>query len=836
MALHGIEKHHELRRSRILRDTRPFMEQVFETMGSLQAIVIVYVCLVFCLVFFSPTFEIVLILAAAYAFVPMQRKNDIPLRIRKSLGEVDGNDIHPGTRKPRVARGIGHLGNRLSDNAEIWADGDLLKTHVFEVGSTGAGKTEALISLSDNALNWVSGYFYGDGKGDVSCFAKHFSLCRAKGREDDVFVINYMTGNVDTTKKRADKLSNSYNPQTVGNAESNIQLLVGLMDASDGKGDMWKGRAITFISSYMPALVELRDKGLVMLYIGLVRATMPFNKYLELMANPNISQRSREMMQAYLADVPGYKRDKNENQSSTFLEQYGFQQMQFTRILSSLADTYGHIYNTPQGEVNLRDVVTNRRILLVLLPALEKSRPELGNLGKIIVAGMKGMMGSSLGSKLEGSKLELLDSRATNAPAPYLAIFDEFGYYMPEDAALMWAQARSLNFSLVAAGQDLQAFYRTSKEETLAIISNSNIKMVGKLEDPTDTFELFEKLAGEAYVSVVDGYEQNMSGMGGFRGAQTAKIDRVARIELQDLQRQVEGELHIFVKGEIIRARAYYADPKLAKQYRLNHFLKVPRPDADVVARLKINTRALLETLRSAPLGKQRPTDGYFAYAGNMHTDATYAKYLSGKLGVERGITLLMKFDDSAVAPLHSDAEVDSAGGGLASAAAPTVGLAQPTPAAEPVAAADTAAAGGSLAAAPVAPDALAFDGGQLEAVNVFASRPRPEFSVDVMALAAAALPILETIFEEKLVVPVPVSAGEVDDGQLAAADTQVKLNAIVLGMGGSPADAQSSAAAIVKAATDGTEYPTPPKPTRDGKDEEMEEVLGNLEALIGGR
>ena len=327
MALHGIEKQHELRRSRILRDTRPFMEQVFETLGSLQAIVIVYVCLVFCLVFFSPTFEVVLLVALAYVFVPLRRKSDIPLRIRKSLGELDRNDIHPGTRKPQQARGTTMLGNRISDNAEIWADSDLLKTHAFWLRSTGAGKTEGLISLCDNALNWVSGYFYGDGKGDVSCFAKHFSLARAKGREDDIFVINYMTGNVDTTKKRADKLSNTYNPLMVGNAESNIQLLVGLMDASDGKGDMWKGRAITFISSYMPALVELRDKQLVMLYIGLVRSTMPFTKYLELMANPNISQRSREMMQAYLADVPGYKRDKNENQSSTFLEQYGYQQM-----------------------------------------------------------------------------------------------------------------------------------------------------------------------------------------------------------------------------------------------------------------------------------------------------------------------------------------------------------------------------------------------------------------------------------------------------------------------------------------------------------------------------
>lgn len=45
-----------------------------------------------------------------------------------------------------------------------------------------------------------------------------------------------------------------------------------------------------------------------------------------------------------------------------------------------------------QAEINLADIIELPHFLC-LLPALEKSRPELGNLGKIIVAGMKGMMG-----------------------------------------------------------------------------------------------------------------------------------------------------------------------------------------------------------------------------------------------------------------------------------------------------------------------------------------------------------------------------------------------------------------------------------------------------------
>ncbi|CAG9169771.1 TraG/TraD/VirD4 family protein [Cupriavidus pinatubonensis] len=843
MALHGIEKHHEMKRSRILRDTRPLSEQVLEVLSSLPAVVITYVCLVFCLLFVIPSFELVLVIGIGYFFIPLSRRPDIPLRKRQSLQEIDPNDKHPGTRKPQMSRGIAMLGNRISDNAEIWADADLLKTHVFELGSTGAGKTEGLISFSYNALVWGSGYSYMDGKGDVSCFAKHFSMVRAMGREDDLLVINYMTGNVDTTKKRSDKLSNSYNPLMVGNAESNIQLLVGLMDASDGKGDMWKGRAISFISSYMPALVELRDAGLLMLYIGLVREYMPFVKYLELMNNPQISSRSREMMQAYLADVPGYKREKDANQSGTFLEQYGYQQMQFTRILSSLADTYGHIYNTPQGEVNLKDVVVNRRILLVLLPALEKSRPELGNLGKIVVSGMKGMMGSNLGNKFEGTKQEILDSRVTNAPSPFISTFDEFGPVMPDDASLMWAQARSLGFVLVAAGQDLQAFYRTSKEETLAIVSNSNIKIFGKMEDPTDSYDLIEKLAGEAYVSVVDGYEQDINGLGGFRGNQTARIDRVKRIELQDLQKQIEGEIHLIVKGEIIRARTFYAAPKLAKHYRLNHFLKVPLPDASDLEKLKVNARELIDGLKSKPFAKQRPADGYFAYAGALAGETRYQKYVMAKLGVERGICLLMKFDDQAVLPpqpASDDASDASGSGGLAQAATP--GFA--------VATQDTSPQGTALLASQAntetsvqttigsreaADESLTFDGGQLEAVSVFQETPKREFGFDIVALATAAMPIIETAIESKVTSPAAASDGTQGGGRLDEDDTTLKLSQIALGLGASVSEAQDAARSVVLAATQGTEYPVPPKPSKDGKDEEMEDVMSSLESLIGG-
>ncbi len=71
---------------------------------------------------------------------------------------------------------------------------------------------------------------------------------------------------------------------------------------------------------------------------------------------------------------------KKENKVRQVREQHGFITMQLTRVFGSLADTYGHIIRTNLAEVDLKDVVLNRRILVVLLPALEKSPEELSNL------------------------------------------------------------------------------------------------------------------------------------------------------------------------------------------------------------------------------------------------------------------------------------------------------------------------------------------------------------------------------------------------------------------------------------------------------------------------
>src|SRR4029078_6533223 len=124
----------------------------------------------------------------------------------------------------------------------------------------------------------------------------------------------------------------------------------------------------------------------------------------------------------YVINLPGYDRSKKGKQGSQVLEQHGFITMQLTRVFGSLADTYGHIIRTNLAEVDLKDVVLNRRILVVLLPALEKSPEELANLGKVIIASLKAMMAAGLGDAVEGDYRDVISRKPTNSPSPYMCI------------------------------------------------------------------------------------------------------------------------------------------------------------------------------------------------------------------------------------------------------------------------------------------------------------------------------------------------------------------------------------------------------------------------------
>ena len=108
-----------------------------------------------------------------------------------------------------------------------------------------------------------------------------------------------------------------------------------------------------------------------------------------------------------------------------------------------------------------------------------------------------------------------------------------------------------------------------------------------KLEDPQETWEFFQKTAGEAYVSVTRGFNLQNSMSGAYQDMMEAQVDRRARVDLLDLKDQGLGEAHFFFKSSIIRGNFFYADPPKVKEIKMNQFVKVAGPSEKAVRALK---------------------------------------------------------------------------------------------------------------------------------------------------------------------------------------------------------------------------------------------------------
>lgn len=617
--MRGIDARNEIDPSRLLRDTRTVGQRIADFFSQPKNVIIFFAA--FCVVvFYVPEISIfALVLCGGMFWYAMTRKHFLPFRLPQIAKTQDFNDLKPGIKSPYMARGIAYFGNEKKTNKELWFANEDMRTHVLIFGSTGSGKTETLVSIAFNALVQGSGFIYVDGKGDNSLYAKVFSMVRSMGREDDLLLINFMTGARDIVGPQEKRLSNTLNPFCQGSSSMLTQLVVSLMGESAGgaDGDMWKGRAIAFVEALMRLLVYMRDEGAILLDANTIRNYFDLGRLESIVIDKvfprdeqeavnidNIPKLVTDPLRNYLNTLPGYNKEKKGKQVSQVLEQHGFITMQLVRSFSSLADTYGHIIRVNLAEVDFKDVVLNRRILVVLLPALEKSPDELSNLGKVIVSSLKAMMAAGLGEEVEGDYRDVIERKPTNAPTPYICILDEYGYYAVKGFAVVPAQARSLGFSAIFAGQDLPAFQKASKEEAASIGANTNIKICMKLEDPADTWDFFTKTAGEAYVTKVDSFQTKENSMtNSYLDTKSSSFEKRARVDLLDLKDQTEGEAHIFFRSQIVRASMFYAAPKPVKRLKVNQFLKVEPPADEYLDKLQKQLKGFQEVLSSSEPG-----------------------------------------------------------------------------------------------------------------------------------------------------------------------------------------------------------------------------------------
>lgn len=618
----GLEQHEELFEKDFLRDTRPLWRQVLDILRGRTGGTVCLGSLAILPLFFPETSYFVLPVGLGiYGLRKSATREDrLPFRLPKASGLTDFSDPIPERRNFFTAAGIFFMGNQFGNFQELWLKAKDILTHMLILGTTGSGKSEAMVSLSFNALAMGSGFFYIDPKAAPKLAVQLSQMCRLCGRDDDFLVVNYSTaGKIQGRNPK--RLSNTTNPFAIGSPEGLTNLLTSLIPVSEGDNAIFSQNAQTLVTGLMYALCELRDRGEQELSIDTIRDTMTLQRYVELAERPDLSETTLAALRSFLSSVGWQEGKPLDKQPRSLPEQFGYARAYFGLTLASLADTYGHVYKTSRGEVNMYDVIKNRRILVTLLPAMEKSPQELANLGKISLSSVRLACSVGLGDKLEGAIEDVLDSLPTDSPTPFLSLTDEYAAIPTPGYAEVLTQGRGLGIAAVVGSQDYAGIKGADEKGAQQIIANTKVKWAMKTEDATSTWELFRDIAAESPIMQTAGYhvDPKNPGMGlAYRDQAQANVTKVARVHIRDLQEQIEGEFHAFFNGGITRGMAFYANPPLPKddQLRINKFLKVTPPDAK---RLSIRMGSirdltdLLVELIGQPKREVRPTPPQFA-------------------------------------------------------------------------------------------------------------------------------------------------------------------------------------------------------------------------------
>lgn len=616
----NIERRHELPVSQQIIDPRPATEKFAEWLTEWENF-----------------YAVVTPVALLTIVVPVTGFATLPFLLFAALAYINGQSLLPvrypmgyKDEKGKPGQGILYVGEVASKSQfenfkEIWLSDDDLRKHMLILGSTGSGKSEALKSIFYNALNWSSGFFIADGKADNKLPTDVYTMVRSNGRDADMLVLNFLLAGKTPEQVRTSRTrrSNKLNPFPSADADTIIQMGANLLPRVEGDSKNWQEKALNLWRSTVVALCYKRDTQGIELSVATFIDYMALHKVEELYIEGHLEAMNRNGEWSYgFAGIKNYlesgcpaynvqkllrknnlgdaddmpksggpgggksKSGKEFDQDSMASEQHAYRTNQLMPVLNLLDKTYGFIFRDKFSEIDMTDVTLRNRILVMLIPSLEKSAAEAENLGKLAIACLRVMMSKNLGAEVEGSHEDLLGSKATNSPYPYIVALDELAYYFSDGIAVMFAQARSLGTCMIAAAQDLEKLTEGNKSaEAGAMLANQVTKFFMRIDDTGKTAEMVQKVVGKAHVAARKSFRHNQLGYSRKSDVDVVEADRVSTQMLQSFK---QGEGVVNALGMTSFMRWFYMGKDIEEHrvdaYYINRFLQVASPSTEEIA------------------------------------------------------------------------------------------------------------------------------------------------------------------------------------------------------------------------------------------------------------
>lgn len=151
-----------------------------------------------------------------------------------------------------------------------------------------------------------------------------------------------------------------------------------ILEHEDHDADMWAGRAISMGSSLFMALAYLRDSGEIQLTPKLMKEYFMYDSFISLYKREDLPKHIHAALKAYLFSLPGF--ELNKKPTDTTLELHGYLQMQYSKVLGLMVDSYPFVFNNDKNSV--LDILQKQEkfILLVELTDYQYTNDELFNI------------------------------------------------------------------------------------------------------------------------------------------------------------------------------------------------------------------------------------------------------------------------------------------------------------------------------------------------------------------------------------------------------------------------------------------------------------------------
>lgn len=436
---------------------------------------------------------------------------------------------------------------------------DILTRHILILGSTGSGKTTLIRKMLWSVMQAGGGSTFIDGKSDTTDTYEVFvQLVEECGRSEDFFVLNFLSPSE----------SNSLNPLLYGDDDFCTELCAVFLPETSGDGAYWQQRGLALMRGLMAVLVWQRDEqGKLFSFWDLKRAMnleamVGFAREVEEGRIPRIDEKTGkplgDRLVSYLEDLGPWRELLSQSPDPGLIDQvmkqHGFAVQQWSAALDLLGGAYSPIFSTHKPDIDMLDVITNSRILYVLLPSLGKSEATLKQMGKLILSVIKVALNELLGKSTIGDADKIRAQIKSRRPAlPHMCILDEYGSYAVEGFSTVLAQARSLGYSVCVSAQELGRLMKNQAEGE-ALVANTNIKLIMKIEDARSAEEI-QKRAAKEWVMTPGSIRKEFGTVKTTEYADSYAVQERERLKTLDLVALKPGEAFCIYEDKLVKFR-----------------------------------------------------------------------------------------------------------------------------------------------------------------------------------------------------------------------------------------------------------------------------------------